>query len=89
MNIVRLSWLPEFPPPCVPPSPPLFPSRWLESFVRGVHLEQLCHTCFHVLLDYRAASPSFEAPPLPSPPSVPSLALALPLSPCNAMHSGN
>lgn len=47
--------------PISPPPPPL----WQESFVRGVHLEQLCHTCFHVLLDYRAAGPSFEAPPLP------------------------
>lgn len=27
-----------------------------ESFVRGVHLEQLCHTCFHVPVDYRAAA---------------------------------
>lgn len=48
----------------LPLSPTPMPS-WQESFVRGVHLEQLCHTCFHVLLDYRAAGPSFEAPPLP------------------------
>lgn len=58
--------------PCSPTS-----TWWRQgSFVRGVHLEQLCHTCFHVLLDYRAAGSGFKAPP--------SLSLCL----C-AMHSGN
>lgn len=57
------------------PHPPTPTPLWKESFVRGVHLEQLCHTCFHVLLDYRAAGPVFEAPLL-------SLCLC-------AMHSGN
>lgn len=56
----------------LPPSPR--DASQQEPFVRDVHLEQLCHTCFHVLLDYRAAGRGFEAP----------LFLCL----C-AMHSGN
>lgn len=51
------------PSPCSPTST----WRRQRSFVRGVHLEQLCHTCFHVLLDYRAADSGFKATPPFSP----------------------
>ena len=65
LSLVPYTYSPT--PIFLPPSAPI-PSLQ-ESFVEGVHLEQLCHTCFHVLLDYRAAGPGFEAalpPPLPS-----------------------